>query len=178
MRPVVVARDTAEVVALYLPDGGYWRGAETLDGRTLRVPWERWKLSEPKRWYNHVLRLYVPGEAYSIALAWTAAWHFLFWYVNVEEPLRPTEAGFDYMDWTLDVIVSPDRKHWVWKDEAELAEAVRRGVYSAVQATRIREAAENGLARLVNGEPPFDGRWQDWRPEPAWGVPRLPEPWG
>lgn len=175
MRPAVVVRDTPEVVALYLEDGAYWRGAETLEGHTLRVPWQEWKLGEPRRWYNHGLRIYLPGEAWSISVAWTPDWRMLFWYVNVEEPLSRTEDGFAYMDWTLDVVVAPDLRSHFWKDEAELEEAVRRGVYTPEHAVEIRAAAEAGLARLLAREPPFDEPWEDWRPDPAWGTPRLPE---
>ena len=175
MRPATVVRDEPGLVALFIPDGCHWRAARTLEGNVLRLPWQEWKLSEPMRWYNHGLRIYPPGEAYSISIAWTLDWRMLFWYVNVEEPLSASEGGFDFMDWTLDVVVATDLRSHFWKDEAELEEAVRRGVYTPEHAVDIRAAAEAGLARLIAREAPFDEPWEDWRPDPAWGTPRLPE---
>jgi hypothetical protein len=175
LRPVIVVQDRPDLLALHMPHGAFWRGAETLEGETLRVPWQDWQLSAPKRWYNHALRLSVPGEPYSVDLVHTPSWRFLFWYINVEEPTRPGPHGFDYMDWTLDVVVAPDLRSHFWKDEAELEDAVGRGVYSREHALAIREAAERALAHLVAREPPFDEPWEDWRPDPEWGLPELPE---
>lgn len=177
VRPVTVVKDTPEFVALYIAEGMMWRGAESLDGKTLRVPWEPWQLSEPLFWANHGLRLYYPGEPYSIALIWDTQWRHLSWYVNVEEPLRPSELGFDYMDWTLDVVVTPDLSEQTWKDEDELELAVARGVYTRERAREIRRAAECALQRLLKREPPLDEPWKDWRPDPAWGTPSPPECW-
>jgi uncharacterized protein len=30
---------------------------------------------------------------------------------------------------------------------------------------------------VLAGEPPFDRDWQDWRPDPRWPVPELPDGW-
>jgi hypothetical protein len=177
VRPVIVVRDTPELIALYLPEGAMWRGAESLSGETLRVPWEPWRLSEPLFWKNHGLRLYPPGEAYSLSLYWDSSWTLLNWYVNVEEPLRTSDFGFDYMDWTLDIVVSPDMSDVKWKDEDELAEAVARGVYTQEHAQEIREAGQRALDRLLAREPPVDERWEDWRPDPSWQRPDPPERW-
>ena len=175
LRPVTVVKDSPDFVALYIEHGTIWRGARTLKGEVLRVPWETWQLSGPLPWINHGLRLYPPGAPYSISLTWGTDWHLLNWYVNVEEPLRRSEMGFDYMDWTLDIVVEPDLSNHRWKDEEELAEAVTRGVYTPEHAIRIREAAGSGLEHLTSRRPPFDERWEDWRPDPAWQMPVLPE---
>ena len=177
VRPVTVVVDTPELVALYIPHGVMWRGAVTLGGDVLRVPWEPWELEAPKRWNNHFLRLSVPGEDYSIAAVWHSSWQMFGWYLNIEEGLRPTEFGFDYMDWTLDVFISRDRRFHTWKDEAELEEAVRRGVYSPELAVHIRKAGERGLARFLAREAPFDQPWDKWRPDPSWTLPVIPERW-
>lgn len=177
LRPVTVVVDTPELTALYLPHGVMWRGAVTLAGETLRVPWEPWQLSAPKMWENNLLRLSVPGEDYSIAAIWHESWWMFGWYLNIEEALRPTEFGFDYMDWTLDVFISRDRRFHTWKDEEELEEAVQRGVYSPELAAHIREVGERGLARFLKREVPFDDSWQHWRPDPAWPIATLPERW-
>jgi hypothetical protein len=177
LRPVTVVVDTPDLTALYLPHGVTWRGAVTLNGEILRVPWEPWEVGPPKMWENHFLRLSIPGEDYSVAAIWHSSWMMFGWYLNIEEALRPTEFGFDYMDWTLDVFISRDRRFHTWKDEAELVEAVRRGVYSPEVAAHIREVGERGLARLLAREDPFDEPWENWRPDPAWTPPVLPERW-
>ncbi|MEO8458418.1 MAG: DUF402 domain-containing protein [Chloroflexota bacterium] len=175
LRPVTVVSDTPETTVLFMPHGVSWRGAVTMAGEILRVPWEPWEVAPPKLWENHYLRISVPGEDYSIAAIWHSSWRMFGWYLNIEEALRPTQFGFDYMDWTLDVFISRDRRFHTWKDEEELEEAVRRGVYSPELAVHIREAGERGLARLLAGESPFDEAWQDWRPDPGWTLPQLPE---
>lgn len=43
------------------------------------------------------------------------------WYVNFEHPTRRTEAGFDTLDLTVDLVVAPDLTGWEWKDEDEYA---------------------------------------------------------
>ena len=177
LRPVTVVVDTPELVALYIPHGVTWRGAVTLGGETLRVPWEPWTQSAPKVWGNHFLRLSVPGEDYSIAAIWHSSWQMFGWYLNIEEALRPTGFGFDYMDWTLDVFISRDRRFHTWKDEKELAQGVRRGVYSPELAAHIRQVGERGLARFLAREAPFDQPWDKWRPDPGWELPVLPERW-
>jgi hypothetical protein len=30
---------------------------------------------------------------------------------------------------------------------------------------------------VLAGEPPFDRDWKDWRPDPGWPFPQLPEGW-
>lgn len=175
LRPVTVVRDTPELTALYMPHGAIWRGAVDSGGETLRVPWEPWQLSPPKTWYNHVLRLSIPGEAYSVTPAWFSNWRMIYWYINIEEPLTPGPHGFDYMDWTLDAMVSIDLSFHRLKDEDELDEAVRRGVYPPDSPARFREIAARAIERLTSRRPPFDEPWEDWRPDPAWGMPLLSE---
>jgi len=98
------------------------------------------------------------------------------WYVNLEEPLRRTELGFDTLDHELDVIVELDGS-WRWKDEDDLAESIRRGVIPAEEEPRLRADGERAVRRIVDREPPFDRDWSAWRPDPAWPLPVLPEGW-
>jgi hypothetical protein len=177
VRPVTVVQDSSEFVALYIAHGVKCLWARTPGGRVLRVPWEPWKLSRPLPWINHGLRLYFPGEPYSLSLTWDTDWRVLSWYVNAEEPLRPGPLGFDYMDWTLDIVIEPDLSAHTWKDEEELEMAVTRGVYTSEHAQEIRRAAERGRERLLQRAPPLDEPWEDWRPDPEWTLPALPERW-
>ncbi|MEU2956641.1 DUF402 domain-containing protein, partial [Streptomyces xanthochromogenes] len=52
------------------------------------------------------------------------------WYVNFEHPTRRTDAGFDTLDLTVDLVVAPDLTRWEWKDEDEYAHLRRLGIVS------------------------------------------------
>jgi hypothetical protein len=98
-----------------------------------------------------------------------------FWYINMEEPQRRSEFGFDYMDWALDVVVPPGMGRAEWKDEHELREFVERGLLDEDVAGELKAEAGRALEWLRSRRAPFDERWEDWRPNPAWDVPTLPE---
>ena len=93
---------------------------------------------------------------------------FEHWYVNFEQPLRRTPIGYDTFDHKLDLIVMPDGTYR-WKDEDELEQAAALGI---VDAAAVRAEAERVLE-----EWPFPTGWEDWRPDPAWPIPQLPEGW-
>lgn len=97
----------------------------------------------------------------------------MWWYINLEEPWRRTDLGFDSRDHDLD-LSSVDLVAWQWKDEDELTWAVERGQYTRAQADAIRTAGEQALERCRRREPPFDQDWAAWRPDRAWGIPCLP----
>ncbi len=65
-----------------------------------------------------------PDVAHAIHLWWQPPdWRFGGWYINLQEPIRPTPLGFDFMYHLLDVVIDPDLS-WRWKDEEELEKAV------------------------------------------------------
>jgi uncharacterized protein len=158
-----VVRDDSDVLAVWLP-----RGAERLwPVGSLFGEWtyERSRISAPE------LRLSSPGVAHSILLFWSETDEFRGWYVNLEDPLRRTELGYDYEDHFLDVWVEPDGS-WRWLDEDELEEAVERGMLGDAKAREIRAEGE----RVVEAWP-FPTGWEDFRPDPAWPLPTFPEGW-
>lgn len=76
--------------------------------------------------------LLMPGVAHAIHLWWFPPdWRFGGWYINLQEPIRPTRLGFDSMDHILDVVIEPDLS-WRWKDEDELFDLPEPGWLSAV----------------------------------------------
>jgi hypothetical protein len=81
------------------------------------------------------------------------------------------------MDLALDVIIEVDGSGWSWKDEDELATFVERGVFDDELAARLREEGLRVVGRAERNEPPFDEPWPDWRPDPSWPRPELPEAW-
>jgi len=176
VRPVVVVRDEPELIALFIPAGTAWLRPRTLEDKMLRIPDQPWMV-RPAVWENNVLRLSPAGADYAVLLIWDMAWRFQFWYVNIEERVRRSELGYDYMDRALDAVVSPDLSEWHWKDEDELEDCVAKGIFTTDRAADIRRSGEAALERLLARQAPFDERWEDWRPPSSWGVPALPDAW-
>ena len=124
------------------------------------------------------LWLSVPGASYSIELYWHPGRKTLDrWKVNLEDPLRRTRFGFDYKDRLLDIVISPDKSEWEWKDEDEVTEAVALGLMSAERARHFYAEGERGLKRLLANEAPFDRDWAAWNPDEAWSMPKFPDGW-
>ena len=176
--PAYVVKDTPELIALYWPVG-------TPTHSPIRRPtvqdelYNRIQL-EVRNWTdNDVLSLTTPGSAHSIEFMWEGGTRKVrCWYVHLQEPLRRTRIGFDTMDQMLDIVISPDRSSWHWKDEDEFSEAEAIGVYTHEQAQSIRLEGERVIALLNANASPFCDRWDNWIPPAEWGIPRFPEGWG
>ncbi|WP_018349817.1 DUF402 domain-containing protein [Longispora albida] len=125
------------------------------------------------------LMLVPPGAACAVWWRWDEAGEFLGWYVNLETPaVRWHDQGYgiDGMDQALDVLIAPGGS-WEWKDEAEFESLTGRPLYwDDRSAAAIRAEGERMVALAASGAFPFDGTWQDFEPDPAWGPLRMP-PW-
>ena len=155
--------DSPDLIALWFPVGTTSQRPNDDQGNVLRIPRPEWTLV-PDLWRRSGVSLTRPGRAHSI-------WLFSdvdSWYVNFERPLRRTAIGFDTFDEKLDLIVEPDGSYR-WKDEDELEQAAAVGL---LDADAVRAAAA-----LVLEEWPFPTGWEDWKPDPSWPIPRLPEGW-
>ena len=100
-RPVTVIEATAERVALYLAHGTVWQrfrpvepGAAPLDCKANRSPW---RLGQAVWEFGGTVLLASAAEAHAVHVMWDQAWAFGGWYVNLQEPLRRTEAGVGRM---------------------------------------------------------------------------------
>ena len=120
--PAYVVRDDEELLALYWPAGTPTRSP--IQRPTVQDEIENRIQLEERNWTdNDVLSLSMKDFAYSIELMWKAGTRqFNCWYVHLQEPRRRTKIGFDTMDQMLDIVISPDRKQWRWKDEEEFNE--------------------------------------------------------
>ena len=117
-----------------------------------------------------VLVLGRAGRAHSLWLFWEGS-RFRGWYVQLEQPWRPFRYGFDTRDYILDIWIESDGA-WRWKDEDELDVAVELGVVTPDEAAARRAEGESVIA-----EWPFPTGWEDWRPDPSWRAPAVPEDW-
>lgn len=172
--PYRVVEDRGDRVALFIPRGAIykqWGRSETGD-RTL----------VDATWRHDVLRLMFADRQHSIWLFWRRdedgddERRFTSYYINMEEPFRRTEIGFDTNDHVLDVVVTPDLA-WQWKDAEQLDERVRAGALPAAFAAEVRAEGERAIAALERGDSPFSDGWEHWAPDPSWSTPELPAGW-
>jgi hypothetical protein len=177
-RPATVAAVRDDLIALYLAPGTIFKvPANTTHETTLERLHGGWQLRDYVWSLGRSLHLLRPGVAHTIHLWWLPPdWHFGGWYINLQEPIRSTPLGFDSMDHVLDVVIDPDLS-WRWKDEAELAEAVRLGLVTPQDADAIRAEGERVIAQLESRQTPFCDGWEHWQPNPAWPIPELPLGW-
>lgn len=177
-RPVVVVRDEPTQLALCVFPGTRWRGPLLRGGSSLDLRETGWRLVD-RLWPGPTILSFAwPGTASAVLLYFDqATGELLHFYVNLQDPMRRTRIGFDTTDHVLDAIVEPDRSAWRWKDEEELSEAVRRGLFTAADAESFRADGERAVRRIVDGDPPFDRDWASWEPDPSWPLPRLVAGW-
>ncbi|MGN6484982.1 MAG: DUF402 domain-containing protein, partial [Thermomicrobiales bacterium] len=117
----------------------------------------------PQVWTGtHVLSI-VPRDArYAIRARWQTDWTFLGWYVNVQTVTEVQADRWITEDQFLDIVVQPDRA-WAWKDEDELAEAVRIGRLPADEAALLTAVGESLILRIERAEWPFSPAIASWR---------------
>lgn len=175
-RPTIVVQDDADQAMFFLPGGVRCGVPFGEDGRELRLPDRPWRLEVRPRGDQPILSFAWPDTPYSVLL-WTAEDRRRMWYVNLQDPLRRTPIGFDTVDHALDVVIELDRSSWRWKDDEELAQAVREGLFSETEAADFYVWGKRAVERVVASEPPFDRDWADWEPDAGWAVPELPDGW-
>jgi len=184
-RPMRVVHDDGDRVALWFPRGTRWKAptppqtrtretnrGERLANCAVRGDW----VFRDAEWDVTTLSLMREGDWHALWVSWLLDGAHWGWYVNLQQPFRRTELGFETMDLMLDVIVDPDRT-WHWKDEDELETFVERGVFTAELAESIREEGLRVIAQADANEPPFNEPRPAWRPDEAWTTPELPEGW-
>lgn len=119
-----------------------------------------------------------PGASHSIEVMWDGkTGEFLCWYVNFQEPLSRTPVGFDTMDLALDVVISPDRSKWRWKDEDEFTEMISLGLLSHNKAQAIRAEGDKVIEMSITNQAPFCDGWESWSPPANWQIPEFPKNW-
>ena len=180
-KPVTVVRDAPDLVALWLAPGTRWKQPRCPDGGRVAVVDVRndsWVLTDAVWTDGGTLILHVPGAAHTLLGFWNEGHDALLtWYINLQAPLRRTLLGFDTLDHILDIVVSPRRDSWSWKDEDAFTEAQSRGLIRQEKACAIRAEGERALRLVLAGESPYTAQWDRWVPDPTWPVPTLPPGW-
>jgi hypothetical protein len=184
-RPVRVVEETEQASVLWFPLGTAWQAPTSPPSRppaptraerlSSAIALEDWVFVE-SRWDVSTLQIWPRDAWHSIWLSWRADGSRWGYYGNIQLPFERTRCGFRTMDLVLDVTVELDGS-WSLKDEDELEIFVERGVVDRGLERRIRAEAETLVARAERREPPFDGSWDDWRPDAGWPVPELPAGW-
>jgi len=183
VQPTIVVRDSPEELALTLLPGTECMAEETYpSGKKKAKRWwdfkaNDWKLAKYIWRTNRLLLLFEPEKCYSTILFWDHASHeFLCYYINFQVPYQRRDHSADTLDLELDLIVYPDFRT-EWKDEDDYQIAIDHGLISPEWMQRIREAQPEIFDKLEKRHYPFDGSWLDWRPDPDWSPPKLPENW-
>lgn len=179
--PSIVVADTPELIITWIPLGTtvmFGTSDKTAHLSTEVLADRSWEMV-PREWHTTgVLRLKSPRSMWSMWVFWHEGMSDLkAWYINIEAPYTRTRFGFDTWDMFLDIVVSPDRKSWRYKDEDEFSDAIAAGLFTDKEAEEIRGTAEKALAVVRANRPPFDSIWARWRPDVLWGIPELPDDW-
>jgi predicted RNA-binding protein associated with RNAse of E/G family len=176
-RPEIVVQDTPDLLALYLPSNTVINQPVSPNGSKadyldrLNFSWTLIKAP----WIGlRRLRLSIPGAFYSILLFWNEDNSLRAWYINLEEPIRRTPQGFEYIDLFLDILAEPDLSSWRWLDEDELKEAVEQDYISHKASDMLYSEGRKAIEWLRSGNSPFN-EWETWRPDPTWQIPVLTE---
>jgi predicted RNA-binding protein associated with RNAse of E/G family len=162
-----VIEDTDRRTVLWCPRGAPSMYAARPDGTEIRIPCDDWALAHRTASLDAVVER-GPDARHSMWTLRSQDGSLAHWYVNFDRALQRIPAGFEFVDEKLDLVVEPDGTRR-WKDEDELVEAARLGLLDADEVW-----AE---ARRVTSNPPWPTGWEDWRPDPGWELPRLPETW-
>ncbi|MGE3074967.1 MAG: DUF402 domain-containing protein [Dehalococcoidia bacterium] len=183
-RPVTVVEDAPERLVFWCPGGTRWKVPTTPPSREYHpdraerfarnMEFGDWVL-EDWHWRVPCLEFVRPGEWLAVRVTWAPdTGEHWGWYINLQEPFRRVEGGIEMMDMMLDVVVDAERAWW-WKDEDEFALIRDRGFISPETAETVRSAGFEGIGRLERLDEPFGDHWLNWRPDPAWPMPQLPE---
>jgi hypothetical protein len=168
---VIAVEDTPELLVSYIPEGAPFRFPEgdwpTASGLH---PWHG-----KERWHGHgVLMLQRPGESYAVWVFWHGPERaFRGWYLNLQEPFRRTEVGYDTQDLELDIWL-PAEGGWRLKDDEVLEDRIREGRYTAEQIAETRALAARIIADLETNGRWWSKDWASWEPDPSWPTPSLP----
>jgi predicted RNA-binding protein associated with RNAse of E/G family len=174
-----VVEDRDDLLALFIAAGSPYKAGPKRSARAKRAGPRHDVPPDEYVWRNDTLRLMFPGQRHSVSLFWSddaAPRRLMKYFVNLEEPFRRTEVGFDTQDHTLDIEVTTDLD-WRWRDEAELENHVTEGFYTPALAASVRTEGQAAIDAILKREHPCMQGWPDWRPPPEWVLPTFVGGW-
>ncbi len=179
--PTIAIRDDTDVLAVYVPNDTVFKDnwvvpPEQRVAAVDTVQPSRERKHIDRVWHNDAIRLYLPGQSFSVWLFFNQNRTFVSWYGNLEAPFVRTQFGIDTRDHGLDVIAHPDGR-WSWKDEEEFARRLAVGIDSAAHQAAVRAAGETFIDCFQRQAPPFNQGWEHWRPAEVWPPRDLPADW-
>lgn len=182
----VVQDDINEIVLAVLP-GAECSAPEGYKNRKPGGPgrWDRWGDYVRDNWNmqsylwraHRVLILLQPETYYSTMLFWNQERNaFVGYYVNFQLPFIRTHFSLDTLDLEIDLDIEPDLS-FRWKDLDEYETGIQVGIIRPEWVNAIDSAKPEIFGKLESRQYPFDGSRLDWKPDPAWAPPTLPENW-
>jgi predicted RNA-binding protein associated with RNAse of E/G family len=180
VRPVTVIEDNYALTALYFRKYTSWKictpESDGIDLLVCKANLNDWTLEDTIWTLGDTIFLIYPNDAHATHVMWDKERRFIGWYINLQEPIRRTSIGFDFLDQELDIVVKPDLS-WFWKDSEHLAQAQAIGLFSSEQVKEIRREAQRVIEKIRCKAEPFDRSWSDWQAPVDWKNPGLPEGW-
>jgi protein associated with RNAse G/E len=182
--PTIVVKDTPQEIVLALIPGtvcmveeNYAKSHKKSTKRRWDFKDEDWKL-EKFTWHtNRLLFVLEPEKYYSIIYFWHhESKEFLCYYINFQLPFIRNHCSIDTLDLDLDMVIQPDFS-FEWKDLDDYQKGIETGVILTEWASEIETAKMEILNRLEKRAYPLDNSWLNWRPDPNWPAPSLPENW-
>ena len=179
--PVVVVKDTIHELVLAVLPGSICKVDKDYGRKNGKRIWDfmdtDWKLDDFLWHTNRLLFILEPEQYYSINLFWNhKSNEFIGHYINFQYPYQRNHCGIDAMDLELDLVIEPDLD-FRWKDVNDYQKAIECRIIPSECVQGIENAKPEILERIKRRQYPFDGSWLDWKPDPIWSPPKLPENW-
>jgi len=183
VQPTIVIKDSPDELVLALLTGTECIAEENYpDGNKYEN--RRWDFKN-KPWNmaaytwrtNRLVLILEPAKYYSTIYFWDDnSNEFLCYYINFQLPFKRSHYCIDTLDLDLDLIINPDYSHR-WKDEDDYQKAISYGIILPEWIGGINDVKREVFDKLENRQYPLDGTWLDWKPDPNWSPPKLPENW-
>ena len=180
VQPTLLVKDSPDEVVLTLLPGTECIAEETYpNGKKRRWHFvdEDWQLAKYTWRTNRLLLIFEPEKYYSTILFWQhESNEFISYYINFQLPFQRNPCAVDTLDLDLDLIIHPDFSY-EWKDIEDYQKAIENDIIFPEWIEGIERAKQEIFERFGKRFYPFDGSWLEWRPDPNWSPPTLPENW-
>lgn len=181
--PTTIVKDTGQELVLALTPGTNCLVEEHYPTRNNngKRRWDfkdkDWSLSN-FTWHTHrVLLILEQSKYFSTNFFWNHEKNeFVGYYINFQLPFKRSRCGIDTLDLELDIDIDPDFS-FHWKDLDDYQKGIETEIILPEWVKEIESAKIEILGSLEARRYPFDGSWLDWKPDPAWSPPTLPENW-